>query len=36
VEARLAAGEKPGDLTDVDCSDNLDLVSRVRGSLWKW
>jgi hypothetical protein len=27
VEAKLAAGEKPGDLTDVDCSDNLDLVS---------
>jgi hypothetical protein len=27
VEAQPAAGEKPGDLTDVDCSDNLDLAA---------
>jgi hypothetical protein len=27
VEAKLAAGEKPGDLTDVDCSGDLDLAA---------
>ena len=27
VEAKPAAGAKPGDLTDVDCSDNLDLAA---------
>jgi hypothetical protein len=27
VEAKLAAGAKPGDLTDVDCSENLDLAA---------
>ncbi len=35
VEAKPAAGEKPGDLTDVDCSDNLDLAA-VSGNGHVW
>lgn len=35
VEAKLAAGAKPGDLTDVDCSDNLDLAA-VSGNGHVW
>jgi hypothetical protein len=36
VEAKLgAAGDKPGDLTDVDCSENLDLAA-VSGNGHVW